>query len=49
MNYWLRLSLKWLDYVDIDNHFRYLVTSIQKEDYPQDIKHGLLRAVAQSS
>ena len=46
MIYWLKLSLSWLKYVQADEEFKGLVNDIQKEKYPQDIKHALLKFIA---
>jgi len=34
MNYWLTLSFKWFKYIDIDDSFKEMIISIQKQDYP---------------
>lgn len=44
MDYWLRVGIRWLSYIEIGDDLRSLLTFVvNSKGYPQDIRHGLLR------
>src|ERR1700744_2533254 len=49
LDYWLRLSLNWFDYIKIDKDLKERILKMQTKDYPQDIRHSLLKFAAHSN
>jgi hypothetical protein len=44
MDYWLKLGIRWLSYIEIDDNLRFHLNSItHSKAYPQDIRHSLIR------
>ena len=44
MHFWTRLFFKWLSYIELTQEQKELILHIQKQKYPQDIRHTLFKA-----